>query len=159
MRLAAELGYAPAMVKWAETLKAKDERAGSEGWFRKAADQGNRDAMFGLAGLLHRRHHPDAEQWYAAAANAGHPVAQEIRALGDQRPDEVADLKSAHAGDAAAMTRVGKRYAAMGDVDEADRWYQRGAEAGHRPASEALAESLERRGMKSAAESWRPTRS
>jgi hypothetical protein len=155
LRRAAEVLYPKAMVQRAEQLAAGGDAAAAEEWFRKAAVKGDASAMFRLAGWLHRRDDPEAETWYAEAADAGHEQAGEIRDLARRwSATEIADLKSAYAGDGAAMTRVGQRCEGRGDIDQAERWYRRGDDAGHRPASEALAASLRRRGLGPAAKTY-----
>lgn len=150
---AAGLGYPGAMERLAETL-AKDDEDAAERWFRKAADNGNTSAMFHLAGVLYRRGDPEAEKWYADAAAAGQEDAVELSHLTDFSPAEIADLRSAHAGDAEAMTRVGRSFEARDDIVKAEAWYRRGFDAGYQPAAEAMVASLRRRGRDAAADQW-----
>lgn len=151
---AATMGYARAMARLAADM---DQAGGPEAetWYRRAADSGEPSAMRWLAGRLHQAGDPAAERWYADAARAGDPAAVQIAERARElAPQEVADLKAAHAGDLAAMTRVGQHFEAREQPADAEEWYRRAGEAGHGPARAAMAALLRRRGMAAAASAW-----
>ena len=81
LRLAAEKGHAAAQALLAYLLDYSDEDAEAAALYRKAAEQGDADGMFGLAtfyvggdgGLKHDL--GEALRWMTAAAEKGHPQA------------------------------------------------------------------------------------
>lgn len=81
---AAKGGYPPAQAMYAYILDKAEENVLAVQWFRKAAEAGNAEGMFGLASMYSSGEgfaKPDfaqAGQWYIKAAEAGHVQAMEV---------------------------------------------------------------------------------
>jgi uncharacterized protein len=158
---------------------AKDSLAAAH-WYRAAAEQGLAPAQHALAQLLAKGQGlaPDLEEalhWYRKAAGHNHVAAQvaivqmewagTIKARGqgrskrktaspERRGEELRWVRAAEAGNADARYHLGQMYelglAMEADSDQAQRWYQTAAQAGHAQAQLALARLLERRSSQEA---------
>lgn len=123
LRRAAEKGYAPAQALLAEILDRAEFDEEALAWYRKAAEQGNAAAEFGLGGMYLAGEGAKADTgqalfWFTRAAERGHPgaiVAAAQVLMNNSPPD--------HPADEATLLR----------------WLQRAAELGYVPAMERLA--------------------
>jgi tetratricopeptide (TPR) repeat protein len=125
-------------------------------WFRKAAEQGHREAQFFLAVNYHGGHGvqedtTEAYRWYVKAAEQGHRSAQRtvgIAYLNGEimRKDIGAGVrwleKAAHQGDGGALYNLGVCYYNGQGVQQDDRkaldLFKRAAAAGHDGAVQLL---------------------
>lgn len=152
---AADKDFPEALWSVAQELDATGDSQAEE-WYRRAAHGGIDAAILKVAGSLYRRGDPEAETWYVRATQAGIPEALEIaRAKELLSADQVGDLKLAHAGDPAAMTRVGAQLVEHdGDTKSGEDWYRKAANMGYRPAMQALAAHLRAHDHPDAAQTW-----
>lgn len=148
-RQAAQAGDAQAMYTLGGICFQKQERAEAVAWWRKAADQGNVDAMSNLAATLVETDPAEAVTWLTRAAGHGHDLAMHnLGYLAYQRGaiDEALEwyLKAAQRGYTSSMYN----YATLvlkTDFDEADRWLTRAARLGDVGAMRKLATILAER--------------
>lgn len=125
LRKLADGGFAPAQVKLADMLDKAEENAAAVALYRKAAEQSNADALFGLASMT------------AAGEGVTRDPDESLRLL--RRAAEQSHLPAIHAlaqayiGAQPAL-RAGSEFAA-----EALRWSTLAAESGYLPAMDALA--------------------
>lgn len=129
------------------------DNAKAAAYFRKAAEKGEPEAMYRLAGLYAAgdglpHDNEQALNWYLKAAGLGDVEAQKdlasLYALGLGTPKNWAEAErwlcaAAEQGDAEAMCRLGDLYAAGGDglkqdMVQALAWYRKAAEQGSRTA-------------------------
>ncbi len=164
-------------------LRERGELAEAEGWYRRAADAGQREAMLNLGLLLHERGElAEVETWWRRAADAGESRAMFNLGLLLKQRGELAEAetwyrRAADAGDVRAMYNLGlllhKRgelaevgtwwrramfhlgvLKQRGELAEAETWYRRAADAGQREAMLNLGLLLKQRGELAEAEIW-----
>jgi hypothetical protein len=92
LRRAAEAGHSDAQVLLASILDAADSDDEAVAWYKKAADKGNPDGIFGLAGMLFSgegaaKDVKAARELYTRAAETGHKGAIAALAQGYIRGD------------------------------------------------------------------------
>ncbi|MET8387571.1 tetratricopeptide repeat protein [Streptosporangium canum] len=112
-----------------EWLREEDTDLAEEaGWYRRAAEAGDANAVRRLAELHDRRGETaEATRWYA---------------------------KAAEAGDTTAMNWLGSLLRRQNRLNEAEPWWRRAAEAGDHTGMTALATLLMIRGELAEAETW-----
>lgn len=129
------------------------DNAKAAAYFRKAAEKGEPEAMYHLAGLYAAgdglpHDNEQALNWYLKAAGRGHVEAQKdlasLYALGLGTPKNRAEAErwlraAAEQSDTEAMCRLGDLYAADGDgltpdMAQALAWYRKAVELGSREA-------------------------
>jgi TPR repeat protein len=168
-RGAASAGHPAAMLHLADLLREiEDEREdpGEEdldpeddylAWYRRAAEQGNVEAMTALAWELYfygddePDTHAEAENWWRTAAEAGDPIAMANlgTALHDDRERERWYRRAAAQGDTSAMYNLASLLASQHDpasVAEAQGWWRQAAAAGNPDAMRRLSRVLRQRG-------------
>lgn len=151
LRARADAGSLDAMTALAGLLQTGDvkDEAEAAGWYRKAAERGDAQAMASLAffyasGRGVTKDDAEAIRWYRSAAQLGNAQAMLSLALLYQEGRGVAKddaeaagwyRKAAEAGDAQAMASLGSLYSSgrgvAKDQAEAARWFRKGAEAGN----------------------------
>lgn len=157
---AAEKGLAAAQVElggmYAEGLGVTLDLEKSEHWYRKAANQGDIDAMVSLGTIYYsggedygiRKDFNKAFHYYSNAAHDGDSEAQlylaimYLRGEGVERDYEKAfewTEKSAKQGYAPAQNELGKAYEQMKqDYNKAIEWYKKAAAQGYQDAQKNL---------------------
>lgn len=121
LRSAAREGHAPAQALLAYVLDLAEENEEAFDFYRKAADQGNADGMYGLGNMYANgdgieQNDEQAVHWYTRAAEAGHDHA-------------VVVLAEAYLKGSLGLSP---------DRDKALEWLERGIARGYEPARERL---------------------
>lgn len=127
LRRASGAGHLKSMVLLAEILDRSEFDEEAVGWYRKAAEQGELDGMFGYGAMLAagegvKKNPAEARRWMLKAAEAGHLQAANVIAEAYLR----ADLGYTEADRSSA---------------EALRWIKAAAKNDFLPAVDALAEA------------------
>ncbi len=150
LRAAAEGGSPAAQYWYAHYLDGlPGERSGAAEWYRRAAEQGHRDAQLRLAQMLERGEgvtadHADARRYYRQAVDAGAGATAEFNLAlmleegrgGDRDAAEAARLYrgAALTGHARAANNLGTLLAKgdgiPSDRETAESWYRAAARAG-----------------------------
>lgn len=112
------------MLSWTYDVTAETE---GRQWLDFAIDAGHVPAMYELAGVLRRRHDPEAEVWYLRAAEAGH---------------------------VSAMSYLAQMYEESGRVSDAETWYRRAIDAGAADSAMSLIVLLAQNGRYSEIPEW-----
>lgn len=132
----------------------------AEGWFRRAADTGDSEAMSTLGQLLRRLGRVEAaEHWYRRAAEAGNTSAMARVGYLLRQSGRLAEAAqwyrpAAAGGDMQAMNSLGDLLVQAEQAEEAERWYRRAAEVGSALGMANLGVLLTRSGHEEEAESW-----
>lgn len=121
LRRAAGENYAPAQALLARILDLAEENEQALELYRRAAEQGNADGMYGLGHLYANgdgvaQDNEQAVHWYTRAAEAGHDHA-------------MLTLAEAYLNGALGL---------RADRDKARAWLERGAARGYQPARDRL---------------------
>ncbi len=141
-------------------LRERGELAEAEGWYRRAADAGQREAMLNLGLLLHERGElAEVETWWRRAADAGESRAMFNLGLLLKQRGELAEAetwyrRAADAGHSGAMLNLGFLLAQRRELDKAEIWYRRAADTGDSGAMFNLGGLLHERGELAQAETW-----
>jgi len=147
-RLAAENNDPDSAAMLGVMLARRGDPEG-ELWTRRAAAEGQVDAMNNLGGIYERRHElAEAERWYRKAAEAGLIVgAYNLGTLlirTGQRGEAERWLKiAAEGGDPDAACGLGKLLYERDEMTDAERWFQAGAEAGQAQSAYNLGQLCE----------------
>jgi TPR repeat protein len=146
-RRAADLGFAPAMMRVAAPLETP-ERSEALQWYRRAADAGYGPAMTRLGDLL------NDPAWFRKAVAAGHPPAfSKLAASGPLEQAVELWSRGAELGDAASMTALGIHFE-KSEPGRAMDFFRQGARAGDGHAMERFAYHSERTGQHGDAVEW-----
>ncbi|GAA5101227.1 tetratricopeptide repeat protein [Nocardia iowensis] len=152
LRAIAERGDVGAMEQLAHLLRDTDDLAGTEHWFRRAADCGSATAMADLGVLLgaHGRI-AEAVRWLETAVAAGCPGADVQLGLQHLERGNIDEAErwlrpAAEAGSPEALCNMGVVANRRGDSTAAEEWYERAAEAGNATAMRTLGLYVARRG-------------
>ncbi|WP_405177780.1 tetratricopeptide repeat protein [Nocardia sp. NBC_01377] len=135
-------------------------RTDDESRYRRAADNGDDDAMTVLGALLMEQGKSDeAEIWFRRAADEGHIYAMTV--LGNllmERDEpgeaEIRYRQAAHDGATDVMTVLGWLLHTRGEPGEAETWWRRAADNGDTDAMTFLGFLLEKQGEHREAETW-----
>ncbi len=137
-------------------LGVKQDYAAAMKWYRKAADEGNADAMSNIGALYANKQgvqqdYPEALKWYQKAANGGNTGAMTsigvLYELGQGvRKDSSEAVRwyqmAADKGEPSAMFNIALCYeyekGVTKDLSKAIKWYQKAADKGQKDAIAAL---------------------
>ncbi|WP_416563158.1 tetratricopeptide repeat protein [Nocardia testacea] len=163
LRRAAVGGEVNAQTLLAPLLMKRGQDAEAEKWASAAADAGRPVAMVTFGILLSKRGEAaDAEYWLHRAIGSGDAdvaaiVGQLLSAEGRNAEAETLLRSGAGSGSPRAMVLLGTlllRRGGTAELDEAELWTRRGAEAGDIDGMALEAAALVQRGNKSEAETW-----
>jgi TPR repeat protein len=185
-RRAADAGNTDAMNNLADLLATRGDRDEAGAWYqhaahasrletertreheqaeelarvRRAADDGDTDAMNHLGALLaERNERAEAQHWFLLAADAGNADAMNnlgrlLAERGDLAEAETWYRRGADNGIAFAMNNLALLLEHQGDLAEAETWYRRAADAGDTEAMNNLAVLLGNLGDRTEAAAW-----
>ncbi|MFE6306611.1 serine/threonine-protein kinase [Nocardiopsis sp. NPDC057823] len=144
----------------AKTRPLPTEPEDDEACLRRAAADGDTDAMVDLGALLEDRGEAEeAESWYRKSAKGGNTDAMVdlgalLEARGEAEEAESWYRKSAKGGNTYAMNNLAIVLDERGEVGEAESWYRKSAKGGNTNAMFNLGALLAGRGEVGEAESW-----